>query len=363
MGCLFSGLGVEVVKHEPYFASVKMMKPPPHSERHLGRSAILCTLLLAVFSGGSRAGEKEGDRPYFNQKEVPENIRDLKRIQEALQKSLPRSRSATVSIDLGGGSGSGVIVNEKGLILTAAHVSGGVGKKMTVIMEDGTKHKATSQGLVAATDAAMVKIDVEGTYPYVELDEKDTASLGDWVYALGHSGGFEKERGVGVRIGRLVRMADETINSDCNLIGGDSGGPLFDMNGRLIGIHSRVGASLEQNMHVPVREFLTNWDEMLRNAFIGEGPFVQKAGPAFLGVAMEDREEGGVILKAVGEETPAATAGLKEGDAIVELNGEKIENGKHFSALIKEGKPGDKVKLKILRDDEEMEIEVELGEK
>ena len=95
-------------------------------------------------------------------------------------------------------------------------------------------------------------------YTPVELDRGDSASLGDWVYALGHSGGFEKERGVGVRIGRLVRMAEQTINSDCNLIGGDSGGPLFNMKGQLIGIHSRVGASLEQNMHVPLREFLKN---------------------------------------------------------------------------------------------------------
>ena len=101
---------------------------------------------------------------------------------------------------MGGGSGSGVIVSEKGLVLTAAHVSAGVGKKMTVIMEDGTRYKAISLGLVASTDAAMVQIEEEGSYPYVELDRGGTPSLGDWVYALGHSGGFEKERGVGVRI-------------------------------------------------------------------------------------------------------------------------------------------------------------------
>ena len=123
----------------------------------------------------------------------------------------------------------------------------------------------------------MVQIEEDGVFPYVALDRGDTASLGDWVYALGHSGGFEKERGVGVRIGRLVRMADQTINSDCNLIGGDSGGPLFDMKGRLIGIHSRVGASLEQNMHVPLREFLNHWDGMLDKQFIGKGPFAQEA--------------------------------------------------------------------------------------
>ena len=352
-----------MLKHEPYFAFVSMMKNFLRSDPEFGRSAVIIALLFAVCSSSSEADEREGDRPYFNQKKVPENIRDLTKIQEALQKNLPRSRSATVSIDLGGGSGSGVIVSEKGLVLTAAHVSAGVGKKMTVIMEDGTEFKATSLGLVAETDAAMVKIEAEGSYPYVELDRGDTASLGDWVYALGHSGGFEKERGVGVRIGRLVRMAEETINSDCSLIGGDSGGPLFDMHGRLIGIHSRVGASLEQNMHVPIREFLANWDGMLKKEFIGEGPFAQKGGLAFMGIATEDREEGGVVVKVVGEGTPAAKAGVKEGDVIVEMNGAKVEDREGFSASIKECKPGDKVQLKILRDDEEMEIEVELGEK
>ncbi len=340
-----------------------MMKQLLRSHPECGRAAVIFALLFAVYSASSDAAERGSDRPYFNQKKVPENIRDLTKIQDALKKSLPRSRLATVSIDLGGGSGSGVIVSEKGLVLTAAHVSAGVGKEMTVIMEDGTKFKATSLGLVAATDAAMVQIEEEGSYPYVEIDSEDTASLGDWVYALGHSGGFEKDRGVGVRIGRLVRMAEETINSDCSLIGGDSGGPLFDMNGRLIGIHSRVGASLEQNMHVPIREFLANWDEMLKSEFIGEGPFAQKGGLAFMGIATEDREEGGVVVKVVGDDTPAAKAGLMEGDVITEMNGAKVENREGFTSSIKERKPGDKVKLKILRDDEEIEIEVELGEK
>lgn len=318
--------------------------------------------MLACLSalGGDR---QVSDRPYFNEKQVPESIRDLKKIQGALQETLPRARSATVSIDLGGGSGSGVIVNETGLVLTAAHVSGGVGKKMTVIMEDGTRHESTSLGLVANTDAAMIRIDKEGSYPFVEIDREDTASLGDWVYALGHSGGFDKERGVGVRIGRLVRMADQTINSDCSLIGGDSGGPLFDMNGRLIGIHSRVGQTLEQNMHVPIREFIAHWDGMLGDEFIGEGPFAQRAGAAFIGVGTEKREAGGLLVTAVGEQSPAEKAGIKVGDVILELDGEKVEEKEAFSAAVKERKPGDKVELRILRDNEEIKVEVELGER
>ena len=115
-------------------------------------------------------------------------------------------------------------------------------------------------------------------------------------------------------------------------------------------------------MHVPLREFLKNWDAMLDKEFVGKGPFAQEA-VAFLGVATEDRKEGGVVIKEVGDKTPAADAGLQKGDVILSLNGNAVDGAQQFSASLAGFKPGQKVKLKILRDDEEQEIEVELGEK
>ncbi|MGA0846777.1 MAG: hypothetical protein ACO3RV_09565, partial [Luteolibacter sp.] len=95
-------------------------------------------------------------RPPVNDKPAPESANDLIAIQSALQAVLPAARAATVAVELDQGSGSGVIVSADGLILTAAHVSTGVGKKLTVVMEDGTQHEAVSLGLVADTDAAMM---------------------------------------------------------------------------------------------------------------------------------------------------------------------------------------------------------------
>ena len=98
--------------------------------RLTGPAALFALLSGSLFSFALAEGEdQESDRPYFNRKAVPENIRDLLKIQEALQSSLPRTRKATVGIDMGGGAGSGVIVSEDGIVLTAAHVSGGVGKE------------------------------------------------------------------------------------------------------------------------------------------------------------------------------------------------------------------------------------------
>lgn len=328
--------------------------------------------LVAGFGGllpalQAETGEEKASaskRLYVNDKRAPEDLKDLRKIQEALQASLERVRAATVGIELGEGSGSGVIVSEDGLVLTAAHVATGVDQEITVVLEDGSKLPARTLGLSSITDCAMARIvNEEGRrFAWVEMDLEDTARLGDWVFALGHSGGVDRDRGVVVRIGRLVRMAPETIQSDCKLIGGDSGGPLFDLQGRLIGIHSRVGAALEQNLHVPLREFQKNWETMLAGEFIGEGPFAEKPDPgsAFLGIAVEDREEGGVRITRVGEETPAEKAELKEGDVLLEFNGKEFSNSEEFVALLDKSVPGDRVELKVWRDDQTETIEVHL---
>ena len=304
-------------------------------------------------------------RPTVNDKKAPEGRQDLEVIQKHLLETLPASRKATVCIDLGEGSGSGVVISPDGLILTAAHVTGGVGKEFTVIFEDGRKVKAESLGLVASSDCAMAKITEEGTWPHVEVDREDSSKLGDWVYSLGHSGGFDKERGVVVRLGRLVQVKDDTVQSDCSLIGGDSGGPLFDLTGKLIGIHSRVDGSLQVNMHVPVREFLKNWDGMLKSEFIGEGPFAKKPekGKGFLGVGTEPRPEGGLNVDKVGRESPAEKAGLKKGDVLLKMDGIELTTKEQFQDLLKEKAPDDRVALELLREGKTETLTLRLGER
>lgn len=302
-------------------------------------------------------------RPYVNDKKAPENRKDLEAIQTALTSVLGKARAATVCIDLGQGSGSGVIVSEDGLILTAAHVSGGVRKDVTVIMEDGKKLKAVTLGLNSENDAAMIRITEEGKYPFIEVDREDTARLGDWVFSLGHSGGFDKERGSVVRLGRLVRMAESTIQSDCTLIGGDSGGPLFDLQGRLIGIHSRVGQQLQVNMHVPTSVFVKNWDALLKSEFVGEGPFAKKPekGKGFLGLASEAHPEGGLKVTKVGKDTPAAKADIREGDILLKLNGADLKTREQLQETLKEMAEGDPLEFAATRDGKPLTFKLKLG--
>ena len=304
-------------------------------------------------------------RPFINDKKAPENRHDLDVIQKHLSETLPASRKATVCIDLGEGSGSGVVISEDGLILTAAHVTGGVGKEFTVIFEDGRKVKAESLGLVSTTDCAMARIIEPGSYPHVEIDREDTTRLGDWVYALGHSGGFDKDRGVNVRLGRIVQVRDSTVQSDCSLIGGDSGGPLFDLSGKLVGIHSRVGQRVPENMHVPLREFVKNWDALSRSEFVGDGAFAKRPekGKGFLGIGTNPRAEGGLNVDKVGRESPAEKAGVKSGDILLKLDGVELKTKEQFQDMLKEKAPDDRVALELLRDGKPETLTFRLGER
>lgn len=324
----------------------------------------LSSVLPLLFSLGL-CGNALAERLYVNDLKAPRGREDLDAIQKALASALPKARAATVCIELQDGSGSGVIVSPDGLVLTAAHVATGVKKKVTVILEDGRKLKAETLGLVADKDAAMIKITDPGTYPVVEMDRKATTILGDWVFSLGHSGGFDKERGSVVRLGRLVRIASSTFQSDCMLIGGDSGGPLFDMNGVLIGIHSRVGQQLPVNMHVPLSDFFNHWDGMLKGDFIGEGPFAQKKekGTGFLGLATEPRDGGGLRVTKVGKQSPAEEAGIQDGDILLKLNGTVLENRDHMQQLLKEMAAGDELILDMERDGKSKTFTLNLGER
>ena len=304
------------------------------------------------------------DRPDFNDKEAPQTLGDFREIQSALQSHLERTRSATVCLQMGGGSGSAVIISKDGLVLTAAHVTSKIDEEIKVIMEDGREFTGRSLGLNSETDSAMLQIEDAGPFPFVEVDLKDTTKLGDWVFCLGLWGGFYNACGVYVCVGRLVREAETTVQSDCMLIGGDSGGPLFNMEGELIAIHSRVGASREESMHVPIREFQAHWDELKSGKFIGDGGFAQKSEPGtgFLGVATEETHEGGLKVIELWEDGVAEKIGLKLGDLIVEIAGEKATKELMASKLAELG-AGDKLKVKWTSGGETKEETVKLGER
>ena len=203
--------------------------------------------------------------------------------QAQVLKVLDRAKAATVGVE-SDGSGSGVIISEDGYVLTAAHVSGKPGAELFIVLPDGTRVKARSLGNKAFADAGLIKILEGGAYPTAEMAEPGGSMPGDWCFSLGHPGGFDEDRGVVLRVGRIIRRRTDTIQSDCKLLGGDSGGPLFDLQGRVIGIHSRIGASEDENFHVTVRAFHRDWEKMVAGEYMQEKePSVIRKG-GFLGI-------------------------------------------------------------------------------
>ena len=175
------------------------------------------------------------------QKSYPRSVDDLRTIQQQVRRVLDRVMPATVGVQIGSSAGSGVIVSPDGLVLTAGHVSGKPNQNVVFLMSDGRRVRGRTLGLNHRIDSGMMKITDKGPWPYVPLAESSNVSPGQWVVATGHPGGYSEDRSPPVRLGRILFANDDVLCTDCTLVGGDSGGPLFNMQAEVVGIHSRIG--------------------------------------------------------------------------------------------------------------------------
>ena len=202
----------------------------------------------------------------------------LKRVEAKSRAVAARVVGATVGIinlSLAGNGrmaeGSGVVVSEDGLILTAGHVSGQPGSDLTVIFSDGRRAAAKSLGANFARDSGLAAFVMAGKWPHVEMGRSDDIQPGTWCMALGHPGGIQQGRTPPLRLGRVLNSGKDArfLVSDATVIFGDSGGPLFDLDGRVIGIHSNIGMNVNQNRHVPIDVFREQWNDLLAGKAIG----------------------------------------------------------------------------------------------
>jgi serine protease Do len=284
-----------------------------------------------------------------------------KKVAEVSSKTMP----ATVALvsEKTGSSGSGVLVSEDGLILTAAHVVQGM-KEVDVYFSDGKKWLGKVLGANFSKDIGMVKMIEAGPWPVVKMGESKPLEAGDWVIALGHSAGFDPARTPPVRFGRV--MSDGPGNyftTDCTLIGGDSGGPLFDLDGKLVGINSSIGESWKNNNHAGVDGFREDWDRLLAGETWGTLQMNPMANPEtpVLGIGMGMNEGAdGVIVYKVEPNSPAAAAGVRVGDLIHSVDGDRVREGAELQQVLVKREVGDTVKLGIVRGETEIEIGVEL---
>jgi serine protease Do len=314
----------------------------------------ICLLSIASLLVPDRAW---ADKPAVLDKPAPENVDDLKAIQKQVKEVLEKVVPATVGVRIGNSSGSGVIVTKDGYVLTAGHVSGAANRDVTVIFADGKTVKGKTLGGNHGVDSGLIKITDEGEWPVVEMGKSADVKKGDWCLAVGHPGGFVKGRSPPVRLGRILGSTERLIRSDCTLVGGDSGGPLFDLEGKVIGIHSRIGNSISDNVHVPVDAYRDGWDRMVKAEIWG----VSSANPngAYMGVRTDPDAKECLIVE-VSKETPAEKAGIRAKDIVTKFDGKKIRNADDLIEAVKQKKPGDEVSVEVRRGDEFMTLKVTL---
>src|SRR5262249_34293508 len=159
---------------------------------------------------------------------------DLRKLEERVQWVIKRVQPSVV----GFGGGSAVVVSKEGLILTVAHVGQKAGRNGVFIFPNGKRVKGKTLGNYHGIDAGMAKITEKGTYPYTPMGRSKDVKVGQWVVAMGFPISFAKGQKPPVRVGRVLQVTSTAILTDCPLIGGDSGGPLFDLNGNVIGQNS-----------------------------------------------------------------------------------------------------------------------------
>jgi serine protease Do len=315
-------------------------------------SRFALALLLGLSVGTPLHAES---RPAAFDKPVPQTVQDLRIIQERVKRMVAKVTPATVAIRFGNNAGSGVIVSKDGYVLTAGHISGEPDHTVTLILSDGRRVKGKTLGSNRGYDSGMIRITDEGDWPFVEMGDSEKLKPGDWCLALGHPDGYKPGRSPVLRLGRVLSLRKKTIRTDCALVGGDSGGPLFDLSGKVIGIHSRIGSGLSFNIHVPVDTYRDTWDRLVKGEVWGGGPI----GP-YIGVTLNsDAKE--CRIAEVEKGSPAEKAGLQPDDVVLRCDKEKIADLEDLIALVRRHKPGDKLSLEVRRGTEIVKLKVVVG--
>lgn len=294
------------------------------------------------------------------------SVRELLEIQRKIEATISKAMPAVVAISDGEGFGSGVVISPQGLILTAGHVVNASHGELEIFFPSGVTTTARIVGFNLDVDAAMLQITEAGNWPHVGLAAEGTSKIGDWVVCLGHSGGYEVGRKPPVRTGRILEYRQHLLVTDAALIGGDSGGPLLNLNGEVIGIHSSIGDLISENRHVQIGQFRRDWERMARGQRWGKllefkEPAPQPERRVRLGIEMDNRGDR-VYLKSVNANSPAERGGLKPGDVLRRVDGQPITNSKQLINILSEKRPGDFITVDIERRDQLLATRIVLEE-
>jgi serine protease Do len=265
--------------------------------------------------------------------------------------------------------GSGFLVSSDGIVLTNAHVVDGA-KEVTVKLSNHREYKAKVLGADRSSDIAVLKIDAHDL-PTVHIGNSDQLSVGDYVLAIGEPFGLEETATAGIVSAKGRSLPGDGyvpfIQTDAAVNPGNSGGPLFDAGGAVVGINAQIytnsGGYQGVSFAIPINLAIQVKDQIVKTG---------KVAHARLGVEVQTLDQSladsfkmqvpnGALVAKIDPDSAAAQAGLKVGDVILKLNGTPIVDAGQLSARVGEAAPGDKVALEVWRDGKSLTLGATIG--
>ncbi|MGO9605024.1 MAG: Do family serine endopeptidase [Candidatus Binataceae bacterium] len=260
--------------------------------------------------------------------------------------------------------GSGFIISKDGYILTNDHVVENP-SKVTVTLQNGRDYIAKVVGRDTETDVALLKIDAGNDLPVAPLGNSDDLRVGQWVMAIGNPFGFDHSVTVGVVSAKgrfLPESFDQFIQTDASINPGNSGGPLIDLSGGVVGVNSAIYTRTGQNMGIgfaiPVNLVKQELPQLRDRGKVTRGWLgvrIQKVTPE-LAESLELQDAQGALVAEVLKDSPAAIAGVKRGDVIIEYDGHPIRDQRELPLLVARTPLGSSAPFKVVRDKQIIEL-------
>jgi serine protease Do len=273
--------------------------------------------------------------------------------------------------------GSGFLISADGYVVTNNHVvsagtSAAVVESITVTLSDRREFKAKLVGHDAASDLAVLKIE-GATFPFVRFGDSRQARVGDWIVAIGNPFGLSGSVTAGI-VSAINRVTgggayDHFIQTDAAINRGNSGGPMFDLNGNVIGINSQIlsptGGNIGIGLAIPAEQAKPIVDKLMRGESIERGYMGIGIQPVDenIGAALGLPKDRGELISRIEPGEAAANAGLRQGDVVVKVNGQDVTPEQTLSYLVANTKPGTRIPVEIMRDGKRQTLTVTVGKR
>ncbi|MBC8006550.1 MAG: DegQ family serine endoprotease [Prolixibacteraceae bacterium] len=268
------------------------------------------------------------------------------------------------------GLGSGFIVSPDGIVITNAHVVADA-SEITVKLTDRREFEAKVLGVDKRTDIAVLKIEAKNL-PAVKIGRANDLKVGEWVAAIGSPFGFENTITSGIVSAKARSLPDENfvpfIQTDVAVNPGNSGGPLFNMDGEVVGVNSqifsRTGGYMGLSFAIPIDVAMHVKDDLVQNGRVTRsriGVQIQDVNQALANSFGLPKPQG-ALISAVEPGSPAEKAGLKSGDVVLAVNGKEIERLSELSGTIAATKPGSNARLQVWREGKSRDVDVTVAE-